>query len=334
MTAYRRNILVGITVLTALASLGWMILRFGGDLARPFSPEQMPVRFVADRADGLGIGSAIFYLGVDVGRISAVRLAGEDGGVVIDALVNRVPPLPGNLRGEILLQTFIGGSTSMVIETDGVPAGRLEPNTVVRARYIGLSVLPPEIAEVATEIRLAVRQFRESNVVLNINEQVTRLGKLIDTVEGVVGDEKLRTDLRETLANARRVSEQANAIAADVQKFAARLDQIGDDAQGAVGDARAAIGDARKTIADTEQEVQAVGRQIADRMAQTARLLEQAQSLAEKIDRGDGTAGQLVNDRRLYEGLVETTRRLDATIQDLQRLVRQWEQEGLSLKLR
>src|SRR5829696_8811914 len=73
LSPYRRNILVGVTVIGALVMLGWMILKFGDRPARLFGPDQMLVHFQADRADGLGEGSAVQFKGVDVGRISIVR---------------------------------------------------------------------------------------------------------------------------------------------------------------------------------------------------------------------------------------------------------------------
>ena len=49
---------------------------------------------------------------------------------------------------------------------------------------------------------------------------------------------------------------------------------------------------------------------------------------------GTSSIGLLVNDPKLYESLVDTSRELNATITDLKRLVEQWEQEGVALKLR
>ena len=57
-------------------------------------------------------------------------------------------------------------------------------------------------------------------------------------------------------------------------------------------------------------------------------------AVAAKIDAGQGTAGQLVNDPKLYQSLVDSARELNATITDFKRLVEQWEQEGVSLKLK
>src|SRR5438477_5656848 len=56
MSSYRRNVLVGITVIGAMIVLAWMILRFGGKSASLFAPEQVAVRLVTDRADGISDG--------------------------------------------------------------------------------------------------------------------------------------------------------------------------------------------------------------------------------------------------------------------------------------
>ena len=62
-------------------------------------------------------------------------------------------------------------------------------------------------------------------------------------------------------------------------------------------------------------------------------VLEHIDSVTAKIDEGKGTAGMLVNDPKLYQGLVDTNKELKASITDLQRLIQQWEQEGVTLKL-
>jgi hypothetical protein len=41
----------------------------------------------------------------------------------------------------------------------------------------------------------------------------------------------------------------------------------------------------------------------------------------------------LLNDGKLYAGLVDVARELKGTTTDLQRLIDQWEQDGLSLNL-
>src|SRR4051794_13179591 len=74
MSPYRRNILVGASVIVALAILGWMILQFGEAPARFLTKPTIPIHFESERADGLGEGSIISYRGVAVGHITDVKL--------------------------------------------------------------------------------------------------------------------------------------------------------------------------------------------------------------------------------------------------------------------
>ena len=63
--------------------------------------EQVQVEFKVDRADGLVEGGAVEYRGVAVGSITMVRRDENDQDVIIDALIDNTPPLPGNVTGVI-----------------------------------------------------------------------------------------------------------------------------------------------------------------------------------------------------------------------------------------
>jgi hypothetical protein len=69
-------------------------------------------------------------------------------------------------------------------------------------------------------------------------------------------------------------------------------------------------------------------------MLQVSKSLDSIQAITGKVNAGEGTAGMLVNDPKLYQSLVENSRELNLTITDLRRLVDQWEQEGVTLKLK
>src|SRR5437588_12480069 len=119
MSPYRRNILVGFTVLCALVFLGWMILKFGDRPARIFSTPTMAVSFISERGDGLGDGSNITYRGVSVGRVKTVKRTEDGKQVVIDADVDTTPPLPANVEGEIITPSALGGPAAMTLQLIG-----------------------------------------------------------------------------------------------------------------------------------------------------------------------------------------------------------------------
>jgi phospholipid/cholesterol/gamma-HCH transport system substrate-binding protein len=320
MSPYRRNILVGTTVLGALLVLGWMILKFGDRPAALFAPPQMLVHFKADRADGLGEGSAIQFKGVDVGRISTVKRTSDGLGVIIEGKLDRSPPLPANVVGLIRQISQLGGSSNMqLVLKDAQPSGTLGNGDTVDAHFEGLSLLPPEFADLATDLRLTSKQFRESQVVLHLDQQVEKVGKLIESVNQLVSDPKLREDLKTTLAQMRTASESASRIGS-------KLDKLTDDASATMGDVRA-------TVKQTGGNIDTITKQVGDRLQQIATTLDHFTSIAKKLDEGKGTAGQLVNDPKLYQSLVDTAQQLNLTVSDFKRLVEQWEQEGVHFKL-
>lgn len=331
MSNYRRNVAVGITVLGAMLILGWMILQFGGRLAEPFTPKQFPIRAVSDRADGLGDGSPVSYRGVTVGRVVKVSRHPTNMTLVhIDALIDLAPPLPGNVEARIRTQGLIGGGASLVLVTvpeNAPPEGQLRAGQEITATWVGLDLLPPEFANLASELAETAREFRKSGILDNLNQQITKAGKVLESAETLLNDPALRDDLAQSLQNLREVTDSAKRIGGNLENFTGTLDKLGNDTT-------AAVNEARGTIAKTEGHLDTLSKQLGDRIAQTGVLLDQFQSIAGKIDKGSGTAGQLVNDPRLYESLVATAQELNLTIRDLKRLVEQWEQEGVNLKLR
>jgi phospholipid/cholesterol/gamma-HCH transport system substrate-binding protein len=320
MSPYRRNLLVGVTVLGAFAVLGWMILQFGGSLAAPFAPQQIQVRLTADHADGLSEGSQVIYLGVTTGRVERVYLH-DQSHVYVDISVDKSPPLPANLKAIIRPNGLIGGGSSVVLElTDDQPAGELKDKAELNADYSGLDLLPPQFALLASELTAAAKQFRESNVIGDADATMKRIGVLSDSLQKIAGDTGTQGDLKASIENIRETSE-------DVKRFAKTLDQLGTNAN-------STITQAHQTLAKADSTMDTLSHQVGDRLQQTATLIDQLNSITEKVNKGQGAAGALLNDPKLYASLVDTAQQMDATVKDLKRLVEQWEQEGVQLHLK
>ncbi|CAN5619165.1 hypothetical protein BH09PLA1_BH09PLA1_09050 [soil metagenome] len=330
MNAYRRNVMLGATVIVGLAVLGWMILKFGGNVAQIWGPETILVKFVTNRADGVADGSPILYRGVDSGHVTRVWIDEETKQkVYFEATINREPALPANVKGVIRTASLLGAGSSITLETrDGVSSESLKDGQLVEAEFVGLGdILPSEFGELAGEMTKTVKEFRESGIIKNIDAQVQNAGRLIDSMHELVGDPNTQTDLKTSIANLREVTESAKTIAT-------KLDRFADDLQKTSTQASETMTDARTQVTRAGDNIESLSRQMGDRLTQIAKLLDQFQSVAEKVNNGQGTAGALVNDPKLYQSLVDTSRELNLTIKDLKRLVQQWEQEGVTLKLK
>ena len=306
-------------MLGALVILGWMIIQFGEVPAQWFAPPMMPITIVTERADGIAEGSTISYRGVGVGRVTKVRMGEDLIHVQMDAQVDQRQPLPANVEGVIRSQVF-GGSGILSLQLVGpAPQGRLKAHDTIQARFLGLDFIPPEFASLATELQLTAKQFRESNIVAHMDDQVQKAGKILDSVDKLVSDPKMREDIHGAIANIRTAAETATRVGAKLEQTTGQISDT--------------IGDARGTLGKVNASVDQLSKQTTARMEELSKTLNNLESITAKIDQGKGTAGALVNDPKLYQSLVDTSRELNATISDLKRLVEQWEQEGVSLKL-
>jgi phospholipid/cholesterol/gamma-HCH transport system substrate-binding protein len=308
MSPYRRNVFVGITVLGGLIGLSTMLLKFGGSSIRLFrGGHQVEVEFSVDRSDGLSEGGGVEFLGMPVGSITSIRRDAGDEHVIIDALIDNTPPLPGNVTGYIRTKSFVSGISVMSLELRGVdikPIGKLVEGQKIPALFVGSDLIPPEFTE---DIRYA--------------------GAVLKGLDVYVNDPKIHTDIQASLDNFRHISESVQKSANNVEHFSDGLQKVGTEAASTLADAHA-------TVLSAQADVEHLSRQIDDRMLQISKSLEAFQAVTSKINNGQGTAGLLVNDPKLYQSLVDNSKELNLTIADLRRLVEQWEQEGVSFKLK
>jgi phospholipid/cholesterol/gamma-HCH transport system substrate-binding protein len=330
MPSYQRNILVGATVIVALGVFAWMVLTFSSRTAALFAPPQMIVHFEAPRGDGLSPGSEVNYVGVQVGRVNSISRNPNGKGVKIEASLDRDPPLPANIHGSITSASALGGGSVLSLDLNSdTPEGALANNATIPTKYVGLqlNLIPPSIAQTAdqigtmtVELSKTLKQLRESGSIEDLDKalrtvsaQATKVGTVFDSLQSVFGDTGTQNNLHATIQNLRATTEKLNTLADSLQT---------------------ASSTATVTIKGAQHDIDSISKQIGDRLTQISTVLSNVQSITDKVNKGQGSAGQLVNDSRLYQSLVDTSRELNKTVADLQRLIEQWEEEGVDLHLK
>ena len=314
MNSKQRNVLVGLVVLLALGMLTFMLLIFAGRATALFVQHGIPITLNADRANGLNEGASISFRGVAVGKVTAIRLAGNNDQVILAGEVDAASPLPGNLIGLIQTSSPLSGGAEISLEQTGNEpnVASLAPHQVIQVHYVGSTLLPPEFAELATQIRKDNLIGHLDETVLSIEKQVNKAGLVLDSTQKFIGDPKLRDNVQVSIANIRHFSDNLQTLESN---------------------ANSTIVDMHATVNRTSGHIDDLSRNLDGSVQKLGAVLDQFQSAAAKINNGQGTAGLLVNDPRLYNSLADTAKELDQTIADLQRLVQQWEQEGVTLKL-
>ena len=321
-------------MLVGLILLGVLLLKFGAMPAAFLGSKKVPIEMHVARADGLSPGSSVNYLGVNVGQVMEVHTSPDGTEVVISAVVDGKNLPPANVHGRIRSQIVGGGSNvSLDVPEGEKPEGKLQAHAKVPANFLGVDLLPPEFGQLAAELKLTSQQVRESRVVEHldqtiqtVNLQLQKAGKLVDTLDSTVSDTKVQENLKVSLQEIRSATESANRIGANLEKFTANLDKMGHDFD-------AVAQNANSTITKTQGHLDDVSKQLNDRMVQVGRVLDQFQSITGKIDQGKGSAGMLVNDPRLYESLVDSSKELGVALKDMKLLIEQVRQEGFYIHL-
>ena len=141
-------------------------------------------------------------------------------------------------------------------------------------------------------------EFFPAEVQKKIEDLVNSVVALTKHANEIIGDTENKTNLKQTLANITLATNQATETLKSVESFS----------------------DAGTEALDS----------TAEHLNET--LVELRQLLV-KINKGDGTAGRLVNDGRLYENLLESTRELETALEQLKILVAETREKGIRIKL-
>jgi phospholipid/cholesterol/gamma-HCH transport system substrate-binding protein len=311
MSSYQRNVIVGAVVLVGLGMLAWMILQFANKAASFFLTSGTKITLNAPRAEGIADGSPVTYKGVNVGRVTGVRRVlnpkspgGED--IIIDALIKADPPLPANLHGRIKQTSLLGGSSQIALEPVEV-----RPST------------GPANGSVATRVgTLAENANLQADFVPDIASLGDNIRDLTVSIQDIIGDPKVKDNIKVSLANIRATTESAATLGKKLESLSDKFDKGIDNANGTMTDMRA-------TVKDVRGEIKRMSDSLNQRLQQVAESLQHVQSIAAKLDIGEGTAGKLINDEKLYQNLSETAEELNLMVKDMRRLIQQWEQEGI-----
>jgi phospholipid/cholesterol/gamma-HCH transport system substrate-binding protein len=313
MSPQKRNVIVGLTVMLGLAALVWMMLTFSGNAVSLFRRSGVQVTLTSDRADGLWPGSIVFYRGVSVGRVTFVRRLPDNEHVEIGLDLDRTPPLPRNLEGVIRTNSALGSTAAIMLEVIGTPDKEpLQTGAQLNAKYLGLELIPPEFTELAGQLRQQQLVLHLDQAVLSIRDQANKAGNVLESLDKLVSDPKIQEQVHQAIANIHDASESAAHVTAKFDKLSDKLNTVVDNTNGHVNDLSRDIG------TDTDK---------------LGKILDQLNQTAVSLNEKKGTAGLLVNDPKLYDSLVDTVQTLNSTVADLKRLIAQWEQEGVPLKM-
>lgn len=249
---------------------------------------QIPVLF--DSAAGLKEGDPVMVAGVRKGSVRTIALQGGQVRVVL------------TLEFDIQLSddaTFLITSTGLV----GLKYVEVSP---------GRSGRPLDISQPAQ----GTNKAEVFEVVGMVGDLIAKMSQLVETINRAMTEEGILVSIEQTLVEAREmmsmmrsvVSENRNDLSEAVQDFKATS-----------GELRDIVEDNRTTIDSTIAKFHASSERIVTTLEQLEEMSAALKDISDRIDRGDGTLGKMVNSRELYDDLQKTTREINLLIEDIKK---------------
>ncbi|MEM6749803.1 MAG: MlaD family protein [Planctomycetota bacterium] len=302
MSERARNALVGLTTVVALLGFAGMMLAFGS-FSNPWGKSyDLTVRL--DDAGGLREGSRVTLGGIPIGNVTHVAYGDGPRDIRVTAQVEGDTPIPQGVTAEVRQAVVGGGSTlALMLPADVAPGPALATDGTAQVNGVVISPGDAVVAALDKILREPAQDFHTF---------VESFAPLADSVTGVLGDEQVQADLRDTLAN-------AGEVIAKLTTTADKLGALADEAPELLETTRVSVRDLAADYRKVAEDLSAV--------------LQRADAVATKIDEGQGAAGRFLNDPALYDNLADAAERLQSAIDEARALIRQLREEGLQVEL-
>lgn len=289
----KNEVKIGLTVLLAIivAIVGFRFMR---DV--PIFRQTLEISAVFDRADGINRGSLVNLKGVKVGSVSRVRLTPENR-VRITMQLNEELQIPENSEAHLTSLGIVEGK-SIVIQL-GDSESNVDYGSEIEGVYIdGVSeVLSSKGEELAGDV---------SESLSELNQFLRQLNATLDDETSTSVDQTLRNAdetmkiLSETLEN--NQSEIDSAIKS-ASRTMMQLDTL-------TTDNRPRVDSLLVSLEENVSELHKVRTELEEATANLNQILD-------KVNRGEGTMGKLVNDPSLYENLDQLTKEMNDLVKGI-----------------
>jgi phospholipid/cholesterol/gamma-HCH transport system substrate-binding protein len=308
---------VGLLVIGGLVAFVWMF----GQVREGIDDDKIGYRVYAifDDVGGLAEKSRVTIAGINIGQIKKIELDGTRAKVWLQVTTvlksdARIAKRTASLLGEYFLQLTPGYLGKDLADGDEI-------------KFVDYDTAPADLMNDLKGISKNIIDITQSlRNVLGGQDGQQRLARILESFERVsvdlrdaVGRNAKKFDL--VVDNVIEVTKGAKMFTADFRRGAKTI--LG-DTQKIVRSVRDIIGDNKENVQSGFAGVKGALSSLQNALAKLDGTLVHTQSIAKKIDSGDGTLGQLVNDGRLAKNvnaLVEESGNFVKQITRLQTIV-------------
>lgn len=160
---------------------------------------------------------------------------------------------------------------------------------------------------------------------------LAKLEQALDDVHGVLGDKSNQENFKKTMAGLADAAAKASEAMDALKAFALDGRERAGKTLTAASQAVEKFG---KLADNTDRRLDDISKKIITDAEQLSKVLETINRIATKMDTGEGTVAKLVNDPKLYDNFLQASKQLAELAAEMRVLVREWEKNGVQLKLK
>ena len=293
---------VGITVFIGLILLLVVVFLLGerGGMFEEYY--ELKARF--PKVNGLVIGSPVWLSGVDVGYVSDIRFP--------EKLNSKELVVVMKIKKKY--QKYIRSDSKAFIETKGLLGNKIITIYIGSSHGIILkngdfipSVPPLDITEFVSGATASLRNLQK------VIEDLKNIGNAISEGEGSIG----------LLIKDKNLYTQLVGITRELKNFADKLNNK-NSTLGQIINNRELYDNVNQVVVDMRNG-KGVIPQLLHNPAPFDKInsiLAKLDKIVDKINKGNGVAGKMVNDERAYQELLDTLRETQTTLKEVQRLIK------------
>jgi phospholipid/cholesterol/gamma-HCH transport system substrate-binding protein len=339
----RRNIVVGLFVILGLCALVWLIFKFGDlpGVVSKLNAYEVYVQFPT--APGVQKDTPVRFCGYQIGRVVTVmapeiRKDMVNGleyyqTVVILGIDKRYTTIPSNVEVKLMTRG-LGSSYIEIKQNPEKPPAPAEPN---EPKYLADKVWLQGSTGMTSEF------FPEESQ-KKLDELINGLKDLIANANDIMGNKESKENIKKTLANFTKASNQATATLEEFEKLAAagtttlnkantKIDEVVTSVADTSDEIRKFAATGTSTLKNVDDKSDRLIAALIDTSEQLSKATADLRLILEKVNNGQGSAGMLINDGRLYENLLEDTEQLKLLIEDMQKFVEEWKNKKIGFTL-
>ncbi|CAN5656514.1 MlaD family protein [soil metagenome] len=298
-----KEVRVGIIVFSAIALSYWGLNYLKG---QDIFTSQKAIYAVYDRVDGLLPSNLVQVNGYKIGFVKTISLMPDHSGrLVITLHIKSELKIPRNSRAEIFSTDFLGTKAVQLIFGDSkediqdgdtlISSVQASLTDEVGAQVAPIKQKAENLLASLDSVAAVFREVFNQETKLNLKKSFQSISRALNSIDNIATT--VDTMLGKKNGRIKLLLENLESITGNIKNHNQQIGEVIDNFSG---------------ISDTLRKAN-----LSETILNLKSTLEKTSSIFDKVNKGEGTLGLLVNDDSLYINLNNTAHSLDALVKDL-----------------